>query len=217
MMAHGAEQTTSKPSQTRSREDSVPRGKSLRRELANISGKVKESESVVSSLPYVSADGSSECGWAQSLYARKEELETEVRGKISLLANYLMWFDAEMLRCLENLKKIQADYARLNNQEPQDCYARAIRDEQDRCRSLQDDRDAVSIVLTKAKAVVAMSEKRKFPGKEPQQQYSIPTGMPGAVVGGLQGSPPGPSAGGAGGEIGGLVSLGPQWPGVLPS
>ena len=182
-----------------------------------MSSQVKELESVVSSLPYVSADGSSECGWAESNYNRKEDLEKEVRGKINQLANYLMWFDAEMLRCRERLKKIQADYAKLNHQEPQDCYARAVRDEQDRSRRIQDDRDSVSVVLTKVKAVVAMSRKRKFPGKEPQQQYSIPIGMPGAAAAGPQAPSSGSPAGGAGGEIGGLVSLGPQWPGVLPS
>lgn len=195
-------------------DDSVPSGEPLRNDLASISSVVKQLESAVSSLPYVGADGSSECPWAQSAYADKEELEVKVSGKIHCLADYLMQFDAEFLRCQERLKKIEEDYAKLNRPEPQGHYAEAVRREQDRCRRVQDDKDAISVVLTRAKAVLVMSRRRKYPGKEPQQQYPVPMSMPGAVAAG----PQGPSSGSRGeiadGEIGGLMSLGPRQPGV---
>jgi len=187
--------------------NSMPRGERLRDELASISSKVKELESVTSSLPYVNADGSSECPWAESLYARKEELEGKVRGDIHHLADYLMQLDADLLRCLERLKKIQADYAKLNHQTPQHHYAEAVRREQDQCQHVQDDRDAVSVVLTRAKAVLAMSRRRKYPGKKPQQQFPMPTGTPGVVTASPQGPSSAPVGGGVDSEIGGLMSL----------
>jgi hypothetical protein len=221
--AQGTKTMTAKGRQTNSAQDyacsscdGVPRGQPLRNELANISGLVEKLESAVSSLPYVGADGSSECPFAESLFAQKEDLEMEVSDKVHTLANYLRQLDAAILESRKRSKKIQADYGLLNRQEPQDWYAEAVRREQERILGLQDDQDAVSLTLTKAKAVLAMSAKVKFPGKKPQRQYPATTGISGTGALDLPGLVGGTAGQRAGGEIAGLISLGPQGPGMPP-
>jgi hypothetical protein len=169
-------------------------------------------ESAVSSLPYVRADGSSECRFAENCYVEKEELETEVSGRINVLTDYVAQLDDELRRCQGELTKIEVDHAKLKRREPQAHYGDAGRYARDSCQRAQDDRDAVSMVLTKAKAVLAMSRGRVFPGRKPQRQHP---GAAGAVGGEIVSAPPPaspPAAGSAGNEIGGLMGLGPLGP-----
>jgi len=189
---------------------SASRGTRLRDELANISKLVNELETTTSSLPYVREDGESECPFAENLYAKKVELEGQVSGKVNLLAGYLMELDAERLRCQKELGKIQEDYKKLNLQETSDHYAEAVLRQKEKCRSIEEDKDAVSVVLVQAKAVLKMAKERKFPGKKPQEQFPFPAGMPGTPLPPSQSPGSRSQPGGLDNEVGGLISLGPQ-------
>ena len=205
-------QTRGGPRHARPPLDRVPRGEQLKNELSSISALVDRLESAASSLPYVSKDGSSDCPFAENCYVEKAELEAKVSGKINCLADYLLQLDPEVQRCQERLNKIQADHAKLNRQEPQGHYSEAIRRAQERCQRAQDDRDTVSVTLTKARAVLTMSRGRVFPGKKPQRHHPGAVGTPGDVVGGPRKAVFPPLATQADGEIGGLISLGPLGP-----
>ena len=185
-------------------------GTRLRDELASISKLVGELETATSSLPYVREDGESECPFAENLYAKKEELEGQVSGKVNLLGGYLMELDAERLRCQKELDKIQEDYKKLNLQETSDHYAEAVLIQKEKCRSIEEDKDAVSVVLVKAKAVLKMAKERKFPGKKPQEQFPFPAGMTETPLPPSQSPDSRSQPGGLDNEIGGLISLGPQ-------
>ncbi|MEW5902623.1 MAG: hypothetical protein AB1715_14245, partial [Acidobacteriota bacterium] len=65
----------------------VPRGERLKNEWAGISSRVEELERAMA-LPDVDEDGSSECPFAESLYAKKEELEEQVARDVEKLKSY---------------------------------------------------------------------------------------------------------------------------------
>ena len=76
----------------------VPRGRPLRDELKSISGHIKELESALA-LPEVNEDGSSECPFAEDLYAKKEALEEQVTHYLEKLMHYDKALDNEIKRC----------------------------------------------------------------------------------------------------------------------
>ena len=208
-MAAKSEQGSTPNNQTSPASGRAPRATPLRNELESISKLVDELETATSTLPYVNESGESECPFSENLYAKKEELEEQVSGKENLLAGYLMELDAEKLRCQKELDKIQEDYRKLNLQQTSDHYAEAILAQQEKCRSIEDDREAVSIVLVTLKAVLKMAKERKFPGRKPQTHFPIPVGASGTLPPPPQSPGPQSPAGRLGDEVGGLISLGP--------
>lgn len=204
-----SKEMTTQNSHARSSSVRVPSKKALQDELASISKEVNDLETATSSLPYVKENGESECPFAESLYAKKEELEEQVSGKLNVLTGYLMELDAERLRCQKELDSIQEDYKTLNLQETSDHYAEAVLRQKEKIRSIHERKDAVSAVLVRAQAVLKRSKGRKFPGRKPQQQFSFPVGPSGTSPS----APPSPGfrskPGGLSNEVTGLMSLGP--------
>jgi hypothetical protein len=181
----------------------VPRGRQLQDELKSISSHIKELESALA-LPEVNEDGSSECPFAQSLYAKKEELEEQVTHDLEKLKRYAKVLDNEIQRCQRNLAKIQADGGKLNLLETSEHYSHAANAQQQHLKSAIEDKDAISVVLSKAQAVLNVSRTRKYPGKKPQEQpFPMPPfGTPGSTC--IR-----TSTGEPGSELTGLISLRP--------
>jgi len=207
-----SKEMTTPDSHARSSSIEVPSKKAIEAELASISKEVSDLEAATSSLPYVNEDGESECPFAENSWAKKEELEEKVSGKVNVLAGYLMGFDAERLRRQKELDRLQEDYKKLNLQETSDHYAEAVLRQKEKIRSLQERKDAVTAVLVRARAVLKASKGRKFPGRKPQQQFSFPLDPSGT-------SPSDPLSpgshskpGGLSNEVTGLMSLGPLGP-----
>jgi hypothetical protein len=181
----------------------VPRGAELRRALAGVSEHVNGLESVMNSTPHVDEQGNSDCPFAEDLYSRKNELEKQVIEDVNRLMGYMRAIDHDIARCRNNLSRIQADSAKLNRDEARDCYSRAQEAAERELREAVQDKDAISIVLARAQAVLKVSQTRKYPGREPQRPF--PPAGPGASGG------PGPRtpAAGIGRELDGLLSIGP--------
>jgi len=170
-----------------------------------ISKRVDELEQAVRILPTVEEDGSSECPFARELYAKKEELEQQVTSDIDVLNDFLVKLDKEIERCGKNLAQIQADSAKLNLQEPQDCYVQAELEQQKEYKDAVKDREDVYAVLVKAEAILKITQRKKYPGEEPQGQDQSPISFPDHVQ-----IPPSESQPDTlGGEVDGLISLGP--------
>jgi len=182
----------------------VPRGDQLRSELDSISSRIKKLESALA-LPVVKEDGSSECYFAENLYAKKEGLEKQVASDVEKLKPYVMALGKEEQRCKGNLQQIQTDGGRLNVPETSQRYSEAAEAQQRQLQSAIDDKAAVCVVLAKAQAVLKASQAKKFPGRKPQEQPLFPVpplSGPGLTC--VQPSPGQPDN-----ELGGLVSLGP--------
>ncbi len=186
------------------RQTNATRGQPLRNELAGVSGRIEELTKAMA-LPEVAEDGSSECPWAQSLYAKKEELEKQVGREVERLTRYVPVLEQEIQRQKRNLQQIQTDSGKLSLPETTQRYSEAARAQRSQLQSAIDDKDAIAIVLAKAQAVLDVSRTRTLPRKiarEPQSSGAGPLG-PGESTG-IQ-APPAPW----GDELDGLVSLGP--------
>jgi hypothetical protein len=181
----------------------VPRGVELRRVLAGITEHIEQLDRAMSSLPHVNKEGGSECGFAEDLFAQKEELEREVIEDANRLLGDKRSIDHDVARCRNNRARIQVDSGKLNRDEARDCYSRAEEAAEREYREAVQDKDAISIVLARAQAVLKVSATRKYPGREPQRQ-SPPAG-PGAP----EGPDPRTPAAGIGRELDGLLSIGP--------
>jgi DNA repair exonuclease SbcCD ATPase subunit len=163
--------------------------------LASFLKDVDDLERATTSLPHVEEDGSSECPFSGELYAKKEELEEKVTSGVNRLHDCLADLAKEIQRCKANLGRIQADSAKLNLQETQDCYSEAESEQQRQYRHVVQDREAILVALGKAEAVLKISRTRKSPGGTPRRQTPPSS------------APSGP--GGLGKELDGLLSLGP--------
>jgi chromosome segregation ATPase len=191
-----------------SAETGIPRGADLRRELVNKTNHTQNLESAVTSLPHIDEQGRSECPFAETLYAQKEEHEAKVTKDVNQMIRYRRALEHEVARCQHNLARIQADSARLNHDKPRAAYSEAAEAAERACRAAIEDRDAVSVALARASAVLEVSRRRKFPGREPQRQQAFPAAGPGAAQGPGARIP----SGGLGGELSGLLSIGPLGP-----
>jgi chromosome segregation ATPase len=205
-------ETTTPNSQAGSSSVEVPSKKAVEAELACISNEINDLESAISSLPSVNEDGESECPFAESLWAKKEELEEKISGRINVLTTHLMGLDAKKLRCQKELDRIQEDYKKLNLQETSDHYAEAVLRQEEKIRSLQEMKDAVTAVLARARSVLKRSQGRKFPGRKPQEQFSLPVGPSGPSPSDSPSPDPSSNPSGLDNEMTGLMSLGPLGP-----
>ncbi len=187
----------------------IPRGKELRRYLAQVTASVGQLESILQSLPRVEANGRSECPFAEDLYAQKEELETQVSRAVAMLQGYLSALEKEVERCERNLDQIGRDSTKLNVPAALDAYNTAEQAQRDEYYQAVTDRDAVVLVLSRANGVLQVSRSRKYPGKIPERD---PFGVPPKPLvpptpGGPQ--PVGPGGPSLGGDAGDLFDMGP--------
>ena len=198
------EQTNQSDNNSESVSSYVPRGERLKSELMSISALTDRLESAVRSLPYVNICRQSDLSYARRLYEEKERLEQELASKVEVLKQYYKALNKEVDRCMKNLQTIQEDATKLNLQETAEYYSQAEEAQQKQYDSAVEDRNAVSVVLKKAQAVLSMSKTKKFPASNFGGQFPLPAGIPGPSV-----SVPQSPAGGLNNEITGLISMGP--------
>jgi len=187
----------------------VPGGEQLKNELASDSALADRVESANNNLPYVDDSQESECPFTEQLYAQKEKLEQELKSKVEVLKRYHKVLSSKVDRCREILQEIQVDSAKLKLQETSKHYSQALEAQQSQYDSAVDNRDAVSVVLKKAQAILNVSRSRKYPGKTLDEQFPFPAGMPGPLASAAQTPDPQSPAGGLSNEISGLISMGP--------
>jgi seryl-tRNA synthetase len=198
------EQTNQPDNDSESVSSYVPRGERLKSELTSISALTDRLESACKSLPHVNACRQSDLSYARRLYEEKERLEQELISKVEVLKQYHKALTREVDRCMKNLQTIQEDATKLNLQETSEYYSQAEEAQLKQYDSAVEDRDAISVVLKKAQAVLSMSKTRKFPGSNFGGHFLFPAGIPGSLASTSQ-SP----AGGFNNEITGLISMGP--------
>ena len=112
-------------------------------------------------------------------YAMKEETEKELARGIEELNEDLPILEKEVQRCRENLQRIEGDSAKLNRREPMRSYLEAQAETKQQLFAAVGARDATVAVLARAQAVLHISQKKKFPGREPQRQSPFPGAKPG--------------------------------------
>ena len=181
------------------------RGGDLRWLLEKIKRLVDDLEQAMTVLPHVEEDGSSECHFADELYAKKEELEKQVKDAVQRMQDYDADLAREDRRLRTNQTQIQADGSRLQLPQTQDCYGKAESQTEKQCRELAQDRDAIAVVMSRALGVLQVSQRRKMPGREPRERFPVAVPRPGPA--GSQSAGPGPEP--LGKDLGGLLEMGP--------
>ena len=157
----------------------VLRGQELRAYLDSVLRTVEQLEGAVQSLPRVDDMGSSECPFAEDLYAQKEELEAALGQDVAMLHGYLAALQDEVARCEKNLERIRTDAGSLTVPEALDAYRTAEDAQNDEYYQAVTDRDAIVLVLPRAEAALQVSRSRKYPGdKPPCRQTPVPGSQP---------------------------------------
>lgn len=167
--------------------DGVPTGVRLQQELSHISETIRQLNCTLAGLPYL--DHRSFI-WPETedQYAMKEELEEAMVKEVERLSGYMPVLERRVQQCQENLGRIEADAAKLHRKEPEEHYTEAQDTQRKRCFNALHDKDSASIVLAEAQVVLAVSRKKKFPGREPARQFPFPGAKPGDMPRDSQGS-----------------------------
>jgi len=171
--------------------------RNLYSDLDNVMRLVRELESKTSSLPTVSEDGTSECRFAEELYAAKEEVEEKLMECERELGRSLEYLDEEVACHRRSLAAIGMDITKLKLKETVEEYWRAEAAERDQYHRAMKQRDATREVLTRAEAALRAARARKYPGRKPRAGLPGPAPLgylfpgPGSRVGGAL--PPAPS------------------------
>ena len=135
-------------------------------------------QDAVAALPKVAPDGSSECPFAEALYARKEELEPQLSGQVNLLQGHLEALEKKLRRCRERLSVIRRDKSQLASHGAIDEYSQAEREQRKKCLALARQRIALLRVIGQARAALAASRSKKYPGKKPGNNPASAINLP---------------------------------------
>ena len=180
----------------------IPRGAALKSYLSQVTSDVQQLESAIQSLPRVDEKGSSECPFAEDLFAQKEELEAKLSNAAPTLRAYLAALEREVSRCQGNLGKIRAGAGQVATAGVVDALDSAAKAAEDAAYQATTDRDDILLVLPRVEAALRISRTRKYPGKQPERTL-FPRGA----------APPGRSSDGSGSVLGreleDVLSLGP--------
>jgi len=133
----------------------------------------------VDMLPKVDGDGNSECPFAESLYAERDELEERVNKALQDASGYMELLDREIARLRGNLRRVQADANSLNSLRAKEEYQNAAQALEHHIGKNLERRKALSELIASAEKLLAFSRAKKWPVDKPQKSF-----RPGAVLGG---------------------------------
>ena len=179
----------------------------LQQALARVAELTEQLEKQVSTLPHLDTHGHVYPDMEEQ-YAIKEEHERELSVAIQKLEGLLPQLQRQMDRRRQNLERVRADAAKLSQAEVRKGYSQAEEAARKQYMQALHYRDHTIVTLTKARSVLDVARKKKFPGREPRRQ--TPSRSPG---------PNAPRAGEVVGdtvereldenEMDGLIALGP--------
>ena len=148
--------------------------------------KIKELVRASASLPKVEGDGSSECPFAEQLYAKKAGVHAEVQGLIAQLQQYLLQLNAEIHKCTSQHGLITGNASRLHGAEARGHFSQAqlaLEERHMRCVEL---RNRVQRALKIAEATMQAAAAKQFPGGQPRDEFGFPAPKPRPTGGPLE-------------------------------
>lgn len=174
--------------------------------LHSVERLVERLEDETRTLPKVAENGDSDCWFAESLYAQKDELEAKLMERLPELRLYLEEIEDEIRRTRQKADTVASDGGRLKRDEPKSQYQRAAQAAANAHERDREQQQKILELILRAQDALRQSLSRKYPGKIPRSGYikAVPStyGRESRDVGS---SLPASSQG----EIGGLLSLGP--------
>ena len=188
--------------------NSVPESVRLRQKISHAPELIHQLNCAISGLPNLN-EASYIWPETEDQYAIKEELEEELISEVQKLADYMPVLEKRIKQYNQNLGHIQDDSKKLNNQEPREYYSQAQEAQKKKCTEAVYDKDAISIILTEAKAVLEISRKKKFPGRKPVRQFPFPGAKSGDPPHSGQSCGPQAQSEKPHDHVAGLISMGP--------
>lgn len=132
-------------------------------------------------LPRVEKDGSSECHFAEDLYADKEEAAEKVAQRLRDIKGYMPLAEREIARCSHNLSTISSDKGRLRDDEAITQYQDALHAQQYHYQKAVERRKALQELIQQAEQLLSKANTKKYPGKKPEKRFRPPVGLLGGL------------------------------------
>jgi len=181
--------------------------------IHNMGKILDELREAVRILPKVDQDGSSECSFAEDLYAEKDEFIEKIEKESKKIQPYLRLAEKEIARCRGNLDRINADAKSLNRDEAKERYASAKRAQESQYNKAIQQRKGLMDLISRTEKTLALARSKNFPGRKPRKVFRPPAGALGswgATVSANEatGKVPAPNPQ-SNAEIDRLISLGP--------
>jgi hypothetical protein len=137
--------------------------------------------------PYVDKNGNSECGYAEPLYAQKEEIETRLRLQQTSWNEKLLIVETELARIRREYRQIEHDARNAAIDGTREHYAKALFAQDARCRRVERERDEIVNILARIRSALLEGAKRKWSLGEPKRPQPaiapIPQTSPSYAVG----------------------------------
>jgi len=125
-------------------------------------------------LPKVNDDGSSECGFAEELYAKREETLDEAHGHLRTLDKYSRWAAEEIKHLKDNLTVILAGKEALHKDSPRNRFSDAEVKLAASCRKLVRLRESIKKVFKLLQKTIKEAYEKQFPGRIPRDNSYSP-------------------------------------------
>lgn len=141
-----------------------PSLESITQHAESLKALAEELVRAVRQLPRVEPDGTSECSFAEELYAKKEELEQQLRTRYGVLHSDLQFVESEIQRCKNNLVVVRARHDQLNGDRAREQFSQAeveLSDYYERCVQT---RDRVQEAIQFVQGILDAAASKKYPG-----------------------------------------------------
>ena len=126
-------------------------------------------------LPKVNPDdGSSDCPFAETLYAKMEEKREIVQGLLEYLQGVQTTVNEAIQRCEKNKAVVGADQEQLHGEEAKDQYSEADSALAAEHKRLCELRDRIQQVMEVAHKALSMAAAKQFPGRKPRDEFGNP-------------------------------------------
>ena len=125
------------------------------------------------SLPRVNEDGSSDCGFAEELYARHEELHSKLQGLLGQAHEYLTAVEEEITKLAHDLTVLSTQQDRLHRDAPRSHFSEAEAAVAALYNRYQQLRDQIVETIQYLDQVLQEASTKRFPGRIPRQWPSL--------------------------------------------
>lgn len=146
--------------------------------LATVESYVSELIAKIGMLPKVEEDGSSECPFAQKLYAEKEQAEAKVQVCLAKLGEYESWTHSEIARCRSNLTELIAHEQQLNRDSPKQKLSDAESKLAAVYNRLLNLAESIKETINKVEKALEKAGQKQYPQQALPQQPQMPSVSP---------------------------------------
>jgi len=150
---------------------SAPDLKTIRTSIESAKALAEEVVAAVRQLPRVEPDGTSECPFAEELYAKKDALVQRLETQYSALCANMPPMEAEIQRCRHNLATVDGGHARLTGDRARSHFSEAEAELAQHYRNCVQLRDRLREAIQFVQGILQAASSRAYTGEysvEPQ-------------------------------------------------